>query len=969
MTVRLSFSDLVDLQSRLVLMPRIEEEGVGAILASYTPVATPRATSEKESFQEEKKVDEDDTIPHGDIETVESIDSGVLTGTQVDTDEGPSTIDGNVDIQSAPATSDPVGAEPLETEGISQPAEALPIETVDIIPEELVGKALIGIDGVETEDWLVSDFSEILASIRKAKSPIVLKFDSNPTEHTSEDENEAEESAADVATENSRETEDKSKGASNSWSSWGKLAATAASSAKVYASATATVVASKAAEARAARQLKPTIVALPPPDQKCCAYLQMKDGSFTMLTSGAPNKLPKVTTTSIIVVRQAPSQPCPTKGYVFQWFRSCNAPKGSDMSSSSSRASATSSQGGGSVDDDEQWTMLEGATYTAYQPSATDIGHRLKCVVTIDVNEDEGNAAEDQSVTQETVVCETPSPISADMPMFNAARQALSRGAKFSSLVGRGSAEGRTFGILIEIAISSADKSISSATTIEQISGNTSEPIHLGAIAKASAIADPSNPKQFDLVFPSGLPEGSSMVSALSTDGRFQLTTPNRMTRETLLLALGIANYSGQPCDLTETTVLYPGQVQHPGLTVKESSIETPVKQHTRRADVEFFTPQETYPIRSGEDDQSDARFCALELELQQMRSKLSRKDKVVSDLQRQLTQTAAKVEKSERTISSYQKDLQRTLEDSKETRTKLRAAEKRIETHEAIMIRVKGDHSRQVLMLESKILAQSEKVSELEKTARTLQNEKAVLSAAVEARDSKLDKMKDLQKAMETLSTKVAKGDTLRSELSDMGKRYEVLCNDLEKVAASETECKEQLESAQSTMNKLYQNLESEATRRNSSQQELETVQRASQKLKAERNSYKQKADSLSKEVARLCRGGRTLRDVEKALVDEESRKTEVQLLRSQKQQALADLHQYRTSYEHQLVAQLNMGVNGAAIQALEQKAALERVVADLTEYVTAKEMQLDTMRQVNEALADEMKLLAKANMDKNDI
>jgi hypothetical protein len=43
--------------------------------------------------------------------------------------------------------------------------------------------------------------------------------------------------------------------------------------------------------------------------------------------------------------------------------------------------------------------------------------------------------------------------------------------------------------------------------------------------------------------------------------------------------------------------------------------------------------------------------------------------------------------------------------------------------------------------------------------------------------------------------------------------------------------------------------------------------------------------------------------------------------------------------------------------------------VVADLTEYITAKEMQLGTMRQVNEALADEMKQLARANMDKNDI
>lgn len=284
-------------------------------------------------------------------------------------------------------------------------------------------------------------------------------------------------------------------------------------------------------------------------------------------------------------------------------------------------------------------------------------------------------------------------------------------------------------------------------------------------------------------------------------------------------------------------------------------------------------------------------------------------------------------------------------------------------------MIRVKGDHAMNATFLEKRIVAQSEKISELEKSVRSHQNEKAVLSAAVEARDSKLEKMNGLQTALDSLSVKVAKGDSLRSEMTDMGRRYEVLCSDLEKVAASETECKEQLQMTLSTMNELCQNLESETTRRKQCQKELENVQRTTQTLKSERNSYKQKSESLTKEVGRLCRGGRTLQDVEKVLTDEVSRKTEIEVLRSQKKKALEDLHQYRSAYEQQLVAQLNMGVDGAALKALEQKAELERVVSDLTEYINAKEMQLETMRQVNEALTDEMKQLAKANMDKNDI
>jgi hypothetical protein len=972
MTVTLTFCDLIDLQSRLVLLPRIEEEGLGAIVASYSPAKTLTSLNTDGSrFQEEKKSDEEEAEGDVTIKRVGSMDSIALNADQEENDEEVSTAFNDkqpVQEPIAPTPEESTSDQPSELEETEESPTQLRDSAAenDLKPEDIVGKVLIGIDGVETEDdWLVRDFAQILASTRAVKSPIVLRFDSVPLVKE-EDGEEQEEAQIEKPMQ-----QDESEASLNSWSSWGKsFAATAASNAKVYASATATAVAKAADEARAARQAKAAIADMPSlRDQKCYMFLQMGDGQFMELSGCPPQKLPKVTTTSIVVLRQSPSQPCPTRCYRFQWFRSYSTPKGCDMSSNSSRASSSSNSRSGSFDaDDHQWTILEGATYSAYQPSANDVGHRLRCVVSIEVEDEEVDfAGDDASVKEEIITCEAPAPVAADMSMFNGARQALSRGAHFGNLVGRGPAEGRVFGIHIELSFAD-DRSISSATSIQQISGKTREPIHLGVIKQASAIANPANPKQFDLVFPFGLPEGSCMVSALSTDGRFQLTTPNRLTRETLLLALGIANFSGKPADLTETTVLYPGLVQYPGLIVKDIP-ETPVKHIIQRSDDGFFAPEESIQPTNDNDEQTSIRIRALELELQQTRSKLSRKDKVVSDLQRQLSQSDSKLQKTERNLSLYQQDLKKTLDDSKDCRKKLRLAEKRSETHEANMIRVKGDHAMNATFLEKRIVAQSEKISELEKSVRSHQNEKAVLSAAVEARDSKLEKMNGLQTALDSLSVKVAKGDSLRSEMTDLGRRYAVLCSDLEKVAASETECKEQLQMTLSTMNELCQNLESETTRRKQCQKELENVQRTTQTLKSERNSYKQKSESLTKEVGRLCRGGRTLQDVEKVLTDEVSRKTEIEVLRSQKKKALEDLHQYRSAYEQQLVAQLNMGVDGAALKALEQKAELERVVSDLTEYINAKEMQLETMRQVNEALTDEMKQLAKANMDKNDI
>jgi hypothetical protein len=46
-----------------------------------------------------------------------------------------------------------------------------------------------------------------------------------------------------------------------------------------------------------------------------------------------------------------------------------------------------------------------------------------------------------------------------------------------------------------------------------------------------------------------------------------------------------------------------------------------------------------------------------------------------------------------------------------------------------------------------------------------------------------------------------------------------------------------------------------------------------------------------------------------------------------------------------------------------------LERIVSELTEYVGAKEMQLETLKQVNAALEKEIHALAQAHMNKNEV
>jgi hypothetical protein len=91
----------------------------------------------------------------------------------------------------------------------------------------------------------------------------------------------------------------------------------------------------------------------------------------------------------------------------------------------------------------------------------------------------------------------------------------------------------------------------------------------------------------------------------------------------------------------------------------------------------------------------------------------------------------------------------------------------------------------------------------------------------------------------------------------------------------------------------------------------ELEAQQMKIQKLIAGRNSYNQKGDSLSKESGRVCRNGRTIRDVGKIHFDDPSRREEVNSLSEQKRKALEDLQHYRTAYEQSRTAQKMAGMD----------------------------------------------------------
>jgi hypothetical protein len=997
--IRLEFADFVDLQTRLVLLPRVEEEGRGAVVASYEETEqTPDSAAKDDASKENSS-----SSPHQN-------------------------------------TAEPSKEHRDDDQGENQKA----------ISKSVSGYSFVGLESKQ-EDWSEADFTDILARLRQETTPLTLVFAAPNSEQNEVPENKALSSEDTKTSTIDRATLEDSRSEATKEQSGQPAAAKAIpgftsqeslqvgmsvlSSWGMRVRAQATEAASNistVAKERAKNFQSPLIEgsgnSKSASSKLCNMFIQTSVGAFVPVAVAQS----KVSTSSLLLVRKSATEAAPTSGWSYQWYRSSFAnetwaDETASLASGASR-STTSSSGATpetsspSTAEDLEWIPLEGATGAAFQPNATLIGRKLRCIVTIETEDpassDDSDCLDDAdlaSVEAAQEVCEINGVISADVTLFNASRQALARGAKFGGLKGRGNAAGRQFRVEISIGIVSKKRSRRTTCSLQiyQMSGPESVSLTPDPIFHASAHVPACSPKFMDLqiVVP---PE--SVLSALCTDGSLQLETPNRLTRESFLMAMGVANYTGKPATLNATTIMFKDEAQQQAnsirslvdeeVSVSSASYTSSVRSQgsARKVDSRAQSPMSPLgplisPINTintpgtptnswpGSPNRSLAatpesvaaattstmeeenRVVALERELDFLRGKLARKDKVVSELQRKIAQSDAAHENTQHSLKNCQNALTQSNVEQQRLSQSLQKAESYVKSHENKVMRLEGDHAQKLSNLEYRLESQSSKIADLEKANRSLQNEKAVLQATVEARESKLTRMAELQSSFEELSVKVSQHDALRRDLETSQKRYEGIQEDLRKVESVEKECRTELASAKQSIEHMTAQIDEEREKVTSCRAQLDPLQKQIQQLKGERNSYKQKNESLSKEVGKLCRNGRTIKDIEKLVADHQALQEEVETLRKQKRKALEDAHQYRMSYTQSKVAQELSGVETETRVSLERNAELERLLAEMTEYVNAKEMQLDTMKQVNEQLQKEIHSLAKANLGKNEV
>ena len=974
--VRLQFESWTDLSTKLIMLPRIEEEGIGAVIATFDGKADPQIP--RQVVAELIQSDQD----HGDVD--------------------PSSAD-----------------EHRDDDG----------EEEHIKKQILEGLIFEGLES-QNEGWREKEFTYILARLREEqKTPLMLVFsvpvqssrnskqDNNEPTPTLQ-ENDPPKNTEQIASsqKNSSDTktrppssQDSLQASMQALSSWGLRM-------RAQASEAATNLSTVAKTFQVPQ--KDTGTPDKPEPRSCDVFLQTSVGAFVPVSKAQS----KVTTSSLLHIRRSATEAAPRLDWTYQWYRSsCAGERWGDGVVSQSgnhpvapgSVTSTTEVVSASIGTEVEWIVVEGATAASFQPDATLIGRKLRCVVSMKQSDnpasnDESDETDDSdcdfgSVQGTEENCDISGVVFADSTLFNGARQALARGAAFGGLKGRGNATGRQFRVEVAIGMPTRKRSqkTTSALQIFQMSGQESLSLTPSPILGTTAQVPSNNAKHMNLRIVVG---SDSVLSALCTDGFFQLETPSRLARESLLIALGIANYQGTPASLDAKTILFRDESQLSYLGDDESSVSSAscassthskgsAQKPTRppQSPGFFISPIQTVatPTNSlpGSPDRSLAAspepyatttdgmleeqslIAAMEEELQFLRGKLTRKDKVVSELQRQITQSDAAHEETRQALIACQKDLEQSKKEHDRMRQSLQKTESYIHAYDNKMMRVEGEHAQMISSLTNTIDTQNAKITELEKANKVLQNEKGVLKATVDARESKLIRMAELQSSNEELLVKVSQVDAIRGELEKSQKSCENVMDNLRKAEAVEKECLKELEIARKTIGALNARVDEERSKVAASQAQVDPLQKMIQQLKGERNSYKQKNESLSKEVARLCKNGRSIKDIEKIVTEHSSVVEEVEILRKQKKKALEDAHLYRTSYEQSKAAQILSGIEGDTQTVLERNAELSRLLAETTEYINAKEMQLETMKQINEQLQAEIRGLAKANLGNNEI
>ena len=617
-----------------------------------------------------------------------------------------------------------------------------------------------------------------------------------------------------------------------------------------------------------------------------------------------------ITNMSIITVRFSEEKACPIGKDRFnvQWYRS--------------KHDYTKVKEFSSI----EWCKLKGASFAAYQPSVSDVGYLLSCVVGFN---------EDVKSYHRLI---SPLCITAEQTLFESAMSSiLKTGSKncatFSSFK---DTSGNVFRIKIFVETNVATACVvSSSILIDQATDGTFVSLYKRSLPliDIKVQSDPAKPRGFEIEFPS-TPDTVLSKTLQSCNFRLNLDAPSRNIRESFLVSIGLARYTDKLSSLSANTTLLPNYVE-------ASSTDSEEKYQALTVGTKFLSPD----IDSQRDVSKSLYAIQLEAQNKELQGELETKTTLINKLQQRLIACN---------------------EDKKHTEREL------------MRTRSKGD---ELIKCEQELKDKDKWINDQNRTITSLNNEKAVLSASIEMRDRKLSTLHEQIYELQTkLTEALGQVEEVRKHEADQASakfeaekaKIDVEANAIISEIKKEADrVKEELKVAQSNNEELNQKYASTKVSEVKLNDKLEMMRCEAKRLKIERNDLKNKYDSLSKEVSKLTNkrvispqrnsNEAEIRTLTQTITQLQSHifqlQTEVTSLRSEKRDVQEELQVTRTAHEQSAKYIADRQTPNRDVQRVKQQCEeLESVVSNMTEHLDAKEMQISTLKQINKALLKEI-------------
>jgi hypothetical protein len=611
------------------------------------------------------------------------------------------------------------------------------------------------------------------------------------------------------------------------------------------------------------------------PAESCFIFIQTSSGVDLVQNEA----LPSITNNSVISVRLTKDRACPVgkNGYAFQWHRS-------NLDGVVRDAFMHSFDGESNYKALPGWSLLRGACYAAYQPSVSDVGRQLLCII-----------KHEDAFLQ---CCYLPCIVVLEQSLLDSVKKGLfggQRSMSFGNLQGLDDLSHYR----LKIDVDSNDDFISSSSiSLGKVTGGSVDESYNGKdlITHFRVESDPAKPRLFYLT--------------CAPRGRLRLDAANRKSRESLVLALGLANFKGRLSSLTTETALFPSCESED--TLHEENELSPPDKHS-----------------------------LIEAKLTEMNHLLLSKDFAIAKLQRALLDSDAGKRKTEIELESCRDALQK------------------LESQASVQAHTIEDLSKY----------QTETVIGHERTVKALNNEKAVLQAAIDARDGKIDgltsQLSDMAKRSSLHTEQVSSTENLKRNLIEAHERF----SSAERIIAIKKEKENELNLELATAKATASKYEFDCRVLQSTASKCESD---CKKLKMERNSLRQRAEGLSKEMLRMSKNNLASIENEKLKTAIQELKREnnyfleqLEVVKSERKDAFEKLQATYIAHQQSVRFQRSLSIdvaNGSC--ALDHRISeLESVIASMTEYLSAKDMQIETMKQVSEVILNDHSIVRNGN------